>query len=271
MEYILLPRPIFPKKHYAVIMMEKRPILWIVSCLAVMVVLSGLTGCVTNNYESFYASNSRNLSYVEQKPVKYPHIDELFYLDEVQLWRKKGYEVIGQSSFRGLWTPRTKAIDVARKHQAEVVLVYYKLEEERKESATVVLPQTSTTYHHGSISGPPGVTTSYSGYSTSVSHVPVTLEYMNRFYSQRAFYLAKRKMLNSYGIYFLLPENVPGRPENEPVVIDVVLEDSPAEKSGLKAGDVIQSINGKPIPSFEEAKPYMFGQEEIIAVEVKHD
>ena len=62
-------------------MMEKRPILWIVSCLAVMVVLSGLTGCVTNNYESFYASNSRNLSYVEQKPVKYPHIDELFYLN----------------------------------------------------------------------------------------------------------------------------------------------------------------------------------------------
>ena len=91
------------------------------------------TGCVNNNYEAFYSSNVKLLPYVNHSTVKYPFIDELFYLDEVQLWRNKGYEIIGTSSFYGLWSSRTKAIDVARKYGAEVVLVYYKLEKEKQE------------------------------------------------------------------------------------------------------------------------------------------
>lgn len=229
-----------------------------------------LTGCVNNNYEAFYSSNVKLLPYVNHSTVKYPFIDELFYLDEVQLWRNKGYEIIGTSSFYGLWSSRTKAIDVARKYGAEVVLVYYKLEKEKKEETTFIVPQTSSTYHNGSIYGY-GNTATYSGYSTSVSYVPMTIGYTNRYFTQKAFYLSRRKTLNTYGIYFLEPDKVPGNPTKEPVIVDVVIDDSQAAKAGIKVGDVVRKINGKTITSFEEARPFMIGQIEINSVEVEHE
>lgn len=229
-----------------------------------------LSGCATNDYASFYSSNAKNLPYVERCKVKYPIIDELFDLGEVQEWRNKGYEVIGTSSFQGLWTPRTKAIDVARRHCAEVVLVYYELEEEREEEETFVVPHRERTYHHGTIYGY-GSSASYSGYSTSVSYIPVSISYTNRYYSQKAFYLAKRRAINSYGVYFVEPPNIPGRAINEAVVVDIVITGSPAEKAGIKVGDVVVSINGQSISSFEEAKPFMLGQLAISSMEVSHE
>lgn len=250
--------------------MRKNVSFLILSRMILWAGILGVTGCATNSYQEFYASNTKVLPHVEQMPVKYPFLDEIFDLSEVQHWRRKGYEVIGQSSFRGLWSARTKAIDVARKNKAKVILVYYQLEEEKQEESTVILPQNSTSYHQGTAfyNGNVG---SYSGYTTTTTYVPLTFKYINRYYAQKAFYLAKRKSLNAYGIYFLVPDNIPGRSENAPVVVDVVLDNSPADRAGIKAGDVIQSINGNLIQSFAEAQPYMWGQEEITSIEVKHE
>ena len=244
----------------------KNPILSFL-CLLLGLLLSG---CVTNNYASFHSSNTKKLPYVERCRVKYPLIDELFDLSEVQEWRNKGYEVIGTSSFHGLWTPRTKAIDVARKHCAEVVLVYYELEGEREEEETFIVPHHETAFHHGTVYGY-GSSVSYSGYSTSVSYIPVSISYTNRYYAQKAFYLAKRSAINSYGVYFVEPSSIPGRAVDESVVVDIVITGSPAEKAGVKVGDVVVSINDQPINSFEEAKPFMLGQLAISSMEVSHE
>lgn len=159
---------------------------------------------------------------------------------------------------------------MARRHCAEVVLVYYELEEEREEEETFVVPHRERTYHHGTIYGY-GSSASYSGYSTSVSYIPVSISYTNRYYSQKAFYLAKRRAINSYGVYFVEPPNIPGRAINEAVVVDIVITGSPAEKAGIKVGDVVVSINGQSINSFEEAKPFMLGQLAISSMEVSHE
>lgn len=72
-------------------------------------------------------------------------------------------------------------------------------------------------------------------------------------------------------MYFVEPPNIPGRSINEAVVVDIVITGSPAEKAGIKVGDVVVSINGQPISSFEEAKPFMLGQLAISSMEVSHE
>lgn len=229
-----------------------------------------ITGCAVNDYVAFYSINTKALPYVNQTKVQYPFIDELIELHEVQAWRNNNYEIIGTSSFSGLWCSRTNAIDAARKHGAEIVLVHYKLKDEKQESTTFIVPQATTTYHYGTIYGH-GSSMHYHGSSTAISEMPVTINYTNRYYDQKAFFLAKRKKLNNYGVYFQEPENIPGKNNNVPVVVDVVIVDSPAEKAGIKVGDIVDSINGQKILSFDDAKPFMLGKIEISTMEVKHE
>ncbi len=63
----------------------------------------------------------------------------------------------------------------------------------------------------------------------------------------------------------------PGR--TEAVRILRVLEGSPAEQAGLKAGDVILSIDGHPTPTLNNVKKYMHGREpgEQVRFEVWRD
>jgi len=43
-----------------------------------------------------------------------------------------------------------------------------------------------------------------------------------------------------------------GLPDTKGALINSVMKDSPAEKAGLKRGDIIRSFDGKPVGSSEE-------------------
>lgn len=230
-----------------------------------------LCGCATNNYMSFFSSLDKNRAKCEIKKVRYPHVEELVSKDEVYAWRAKGYEVIGESSFCDKWKSRTAAIDVARKIGAEVVLVYSKLESEETKTTTINVPQTTTTYQRGTMYRN-NRSWNYSETTTSTTYVPTQINYTERFYAQQAYFLARRSVINSFGVYFVEPLVVPGQPTNvDSAIVDVVIAGSPAEKAGLAPGDKVVGINGAKITSFKDVQKYMNGEVEIREVEVANE
>jgi hypothetical protein len=218
------------------------------------------TGCATPSlYQTYYSSYEDNRSRCIPLRVKHPRMEEIESVGEVKLWRAKGYEVIGTVSICAVWTPRDAAIDMARKNGAEVILFYKHFVKEKEHTYTGVMPIVSNTYHYG---------WGQSGYSTTVTTIPVTQSYTVDYYDQFAFFLAKRRLTNNFGVYFQHPDNIPGASLDIPAVIDVVLQDSPAAEAGLKPGDKVRSINGIAINTLQRALPYEQGEIKIETMEV---
>ena len=75
---------------------------------------------------------------------------------------------------------------------------------------------------------------------------------------------------NIFGVYFKLPENIPGSTDTKIRIINVI-KDSQADKLGIKQGDIVKSINGKPIKNNNDIMPFISGDEQIENIEVIHE
>ena len=238
---------------------------------AILAALSLLVACAQkNDYINFYSQQpiSQN-DHVFASAETQPEIIELTSLKELDEWESKGYCITGTSSFYALWTPRTFAVDCARKYGASVILVFYETGGTEHKSMIVNMPTTSTTYHNGCVSTPNGMVT-YSGRSTTESSVPIAINYDEQYYYQYAYFLAKRKNINSFGAFFKFPENIPGNTDQQ-LRIAAVITGSPAFKQGIRKGNVVKKINGCSIQNTLDAKDFINGAKEINSIEVSHE
>lgn len=218
------------------------------------------SACVSNHYESFYSPLPRNEFLFEQRSPKVIEIVDQDQLDA--LMKNDDFILIGTSLFYQLWTPRSLAIECAKKHGASLVAVGYTIGETVKSESVEYHPVSYNTYHSGSIAGHP-----YAGTSTSYGAIPVVTHIANTYYHQYGYFFAKRKYKNNFGVYFQFPDNIPGNKEKE-IRIQFVATGSLAERKGFKAGDVVRSINGNLIQSPADLIPFIKGEKEILSMEV---
>ena len=119
-----------------------KPIRNLIAC-AIAVVLF-CTGCVTNNYETFYVDTPG------EREIKSVHGDALVILkavktqDDVIGLIEEGYVWSGISSFDGPYTPSSCAADVAERHGAALVLFDVRLRETNQHASVMYQPFYST-------------------------------------------------------------------------------------------------------------------------------
>jgi len=222
---------------------------------------------MTNEYVKFYQP------YGVPKDVWQPRKErvrlvEISNSEDVYSWEAKGYCVLGISSFQGKWRTRALAVDCAKKNGASIVLVSSKHLETQAVSQTFYMPTQNTTYHQGTVYTLGGSAT-YSGTSTTPGVVPMTLNYEIERWEQTAVYLAPFRNKPRFGISFSTQPNTPGV-QDETVRVRVVFDGSPAAKQGIRAGDVVRTVNGKKITKRSDIFPYTNGSDVIETMEVEH-
>ena len=236
-----------------------------VLCLAFFV------GCASNKYEEVYSAVYDG-EYVHSDDD--PKLIELASEKQLrELLRSDDYVLIGTSSLYDLWVPRTFAIKCGKKHGASLVALSYEVGKTVSNTAVVNVPTRQTTYHSGSIYG---YGYGYSGFanyygsSTTYGSTPMVINYEDTYYQQDAFFFAKRKYKNDFGVYFRLPENIPGN-KDKTVRISLVVKGSKADKLGIKENDKVKSINGVTINDPEDVLPYIEGKEQIKTMKVTRE
>ena len=227
-----------------------------------------LSGCASNPYRTFFspadAGGVEPLSGVE-----IPRLVESDGFKELETYLNRGYVEVGRSAFNGPWASRTLAIDCARSCGASLVLVVAGDEDVRTETMVVSMPVYARTYDHGFVDGPRGYRY-YSGSSTTHASVPVRQDYRRAYYNQSAVFLARRRDKSPFGLSFKLPKCLPGK-EVGAILIDGVVPGSPAAARGIKRGDKLMKINGKPVRTEDDLLPFVRNGETIRSVEVSHE
>ena len=213
-----------------------------------------------NPYENNYYQLAEVNEYTRALPGTMPDMQEIVDWETMRaLQEEGGYMVIGISAFSRNWAPRLLALECARRNGAHLIRFYHKDATEKKQSRVTLDP----VRHRGTTCGIPG------GYSwMKVLHgiVPVTVHEQDVCYPQYAYYLAKRKHVSAFGVYFRLPDVRDPR-----IRVGVVVPGSPAAKQGIKPGDRVYSINGRIIHSGQDVIPYMENKAAILRMEVIHD
>ena len=218
------------------------------------------TACLqVNQYENNFTPTAQRVEYLKVPRGTRPELHEIedwAVLRDYQ--EKEHYAVIGYSSFGQSWVPRYLALECAEKIGAPLVLVYSVPSSSGWQTAIpnhqpccgVFLP----TRNYGWIKRPRRIS-------------PVTDNPDGADYHQFAYYLARRKHINSFGVYFLLPASA----RDSRVRIGVVVPGSPAAKQGIRPGDTVVSINGRRVFGSEDVIPFAVNQEEIVHLETAHE
>ena len=236
--------------------------------LLLPLLISLLSACQSNKYSDYYSVLIDD-NYVRiDEPAKL--IERADSSQIAKLQATDDYILIGTSSFYDLWVPRIFAVDCAKKYGACMVVLSYQKGETKEDCFTMNVPTSQTTYHWGTIYGSYGRYANFHGSSRTYGSTPVTINYSNTYYNQQAYFFGKRKNKNSFGIYFHLPENIPGNTEKK-IRVAIVVANSQAAKQGIKVGDVVVSINGANIKNTEDIMPFINGVERIESIEVTHE
>lgn len=234
----------------------------------IIIIACFLSACQSNKYEEYYQSIA-TADY-----IKHSGDIAMFELVDTQLMEEllssPNYIIIGQSSFHSLWVPRRFAIDCGKKHGALFIVVSYQKGETQQKTAIINVPTSQTTYHNGYVHNSYGGSSYFHGSSTTYGSTPVAINYTDTYYAQQAYFFAERKNKNPFGVYFQLPENIPGNTDMR-IKIATVIKNSPADKLGIKKGDIVKTINGKLISSTEDIKPFIHEEEQIKNIEVVHE
>ena len=239
-------------------------------CLIVLLLGFGCSCESANLYEENYSVIS-NEGFIPSKEE--PKLIELIDTKQLkELSRNDDYVLIGQSEFRDSYISRTFAIDCAKKHGAVLVAVGLGEGETIEYDSVAFMPTSSTTYHSGSIYNNSSIGNNYSYYGTSTTYgsTPITVKNHKTYYYQVGYFFAKRKNKSSFGVYFKLPEDIPGNKDTAVRILSVT-KGSQAEKLGIKKNDIVKSINGKAITSPDDIMQYTNGNEVIKTIKVSHD
>lgn len=251
-----------------------------ISALISVVAILLLAGCLTNNYEKFYVDteHERNIQSIHGKtPIE---LKTATTEEDVINLIEDGYIPIGHSSFTAPYTPMSLAVDTAEKHGAALVLLDIRFKEAQQYTSVMFLPSTSTSYTHGTVTanawGPRGTvygTGSYSGTTTTTSINAVPVQRSRNIYIHDAMFFKKMDISNLYGVRFFIPKRLPTEPPNSaiPVRILAVLHGTQAEKDGIKRGQVVKTINGRPIVTRGDIAGFVDGSCRISTMEVEDE
>ena len=237
--------------------------------LPLLLILVFLSGCQGNKYEEYYSAILDKSDYISTDEAA--KLIEVADASQISVFESNDdYVLIGTSAFKDLWVPRIYSIECAKKYGASLVLVSYQKGETKEGQVIMNVPTSQTTYHHGTVYGRHGRHVSFSGSSTTYGSTPVAINYQNTYYQQQAYFFGKRKNKNSFGVYFQLPENIPGNTDTR-VRIAIVASGSLAEKQNIKVGDFVKTVNGKSIKTADDIRPFIEGTEKIEKIEVTNE
>ena len=220
-----------------------------------------LTGCVSG-YQHFY------IPYVDAKSL--PDVELLGKDDEpnmygtdnfdrdIKILASKRYILVGHSSFNGTYESENNAKAQARRIGATVILVKSEYTNTQTTTTPLFLPNTTTTYHSGTVYGG-GVYGGYSGTSTTYGSSVVPITTSQRMYDQTAVFLVKSNQKIKFGVYVfdLTNEMRVELERNKGAFIDVVVENTPAFNSNVLSGDVLIEIDGTIIKNAQHALEIM--------------
>ena len=246
---------------YKEVVMEKCNRLILVAALAF-----ACNGCLTNYYEKYYVDTegrAKIKSIHGNAPVE---LRTVTTEDDVLNMIEDGYVSIGYASFNGPYTPMSLAVDTAEKHGAALALLDIRYKETKQYTSVMFLPSTSTSYTYGSVNatayGPGGTAHAYGNYSgttttTTLNAVPVQRN--QDIYSHDAMFFKKIDTSNLYGVNWFVPKRLPTEKEDAPIQVRVmaVLHGTPAERDGIKRGQIVKSVNGKLIKTRKDIAPYL--------------
>lgn len=171
-------------------------------------------------------------------------------------YTKRGYAIIGSSSFNsGSVETEDAAIKQGVKVGADLVLI---LDPRYTGSTTslvpLTVPTTSTSYSSGTATayGPGGTVTAYGSgttttYGTSTTMIPITVNRSD----YGAAYFVKRKW--RFGATWRDLNDAERRElqSNKGVYVSVIVDNSPAYRADVLAGDIILAVDGQPVLNHE--------------------
>ena len=214
-----------------------------------------------NQYENNYTPSAGKVEFLKAPPGTRP---ELYEIEDWAVLRdyqeKEHYAVIGFSSFRHFWMPRCGALKCAEKIGAPLVLVY-------SIPAESDLPPQMSVPDHLPAGGVFLPSRNYGWIKRSHEVTSVTSNSDGARYYQYAYFLAKRRHVNSFGVYFLFPA---GSGDTR-IRVALVVPGSPAARQGIRPGDTVVSINGRRVFAAADVMPYAVNRDEIVRMEVSHD
>jgi hypothetical protein len=207
----------------------------------------GVYGCASG-YKQFYKPyvDAKTLEDVALlKPGEQPKIYGTSNFDrDTKLLRAKQYIPVGFSSFNGEYEDESNVIAQAKHVGATVVLVNAKYSNTLTTTSSLFVPNSSTTYHTGSVYGG-GVYGGYSGTSTTYGNTAIPITTHQRRYDQSALFFVKSTKKLKFGVSVrnLSPEQRQTIERNTGAMIDIVMENSPAFYSNILPGDVLIKID----------------------------
>lgn len=172
--------------------------------------------------------------------------------------RSKRYVPIGYSSFNGKLEGESQVIAQAKRVGAKVVLVSTEYTDTVTSTTPLVMPDSSTTYHSGSVYGSGGYG-GYSGTSTTYGTTVVPITSQQKRFDQAAVFFVKstKKLRFGVSVRNLTDQQRRELKRNTGALIDVVFEETPAFYSNVIAGDILIKIDDKKINDGEEAGKIM--------------
>lgn len=211
-----------------------------------------IAGCASTHEKFYQQFNNPNdqefLRLTGTQEVRLIRVENL--QEGIKEYASKNYAVIGQSAFNGGYEDEQRIRDLAKKLGTPIVLFHIKYTNTNTATVPLVMPNTSTTYNSGMLSGYGGFGT-YSGSSTTYGSTIVPMTTSQQRYDQVAVYLMPRKTKPRLGISFrnLSVEERKKNERNSGVVVVGVVEDTPAFRSNVIDGDLIVSIEGMDVIS----------------------
>ena len=250
--------------------MKKNEILKLVPLIALLIFV---TGCATNYFTRFYRDLTANIPPAELSKglMPYSGTSKIFTTNDLKRDRddllRRGYVAIGESSFQGAGRVTPEMLQQQAKNIGADVVLYLSQYQGAQQTAMPFIQynpgQTSTTYSSGTVNanayGSGGYahgSATYSGTSNtttsgtySTTQVPITLQH----YAHDAIFWRKIKppILGLRGIN--LPDEIrTSLQRNTGVLVQIVIDDSPAFRANILPGDIITEINGNAINSQQD-------------------
>lgn len=244
----------------------------------ILLVAVFLSGCATSGYKQFYNPYVDAKTQPEVQLLAKGQAPQIFGTDnfdrDILILRSKNYIPIGYSSFNGGYEDTKNAAEQAKQIGATLVLVSSQYTNTQTTTSTLFLPDNKTTYHSGTASGNTSYNSAYGGYlgssntnatysGTSTTYgtkaVPITSH--QRRYDQNAVYFVRSTKKYKFGVQFndLTPDQRAQFERNTGVLINVVIEDSPAFYSNVLAGDVLIAVDGHLVKNAQHAMKLMGG------------
>lgn len=243
-----------------------------------------LSGCfVFNDYAEFYESSQDYADTVKRRSnpaTNNPHVIKVYQnqLND-EFYRnllKKGYYPIGQSSFNaGAGRSDQDAIEQAKKVMADLVVIMNPVYTNTIQSQMpITTPTTTTTYSSGNatVYGSGGVSNIYGSgttttYGTRTTMIPIVthrMDYLALFYI---------KINSVFGAFLREIDDKTKKffNTNYGLMIDILVEDSPAYDAGILPGDIIHSINEIPVNEANSSKIFEENMGKVIVLKISRD